>query len=102
MNNPIAYIRTYAPIIAGAVLTWLIASVPAVADAVTAIDRYLGIDRTAITVAGAGIIMAIYYALARWLGKRWPTVEKWMLGSSAKPVYVPAVPAAPDVPAEQS
>lgn len=33
-------------------------------------------------------VTAIYYALARWIGRRLPAVEKYLLGSSATPIYV--------------
>jgi C1A family cysteine protease len=87
MSNPLAYVRTYAPIIAGAILTWLIGYIPIVANGVDALAA-AGIDRTAIIAVLAAIIMGLYYAIARWLGKYWPTIEAWMLGSSSQPTYV--------------
>lgn len=91
----IAYIRTAVPTAVGALLAWLISRVPAVADWLAAIDAQLavfggfGVTATGLLIAGAiaGVTFA-YYALARYLGEKFPWVEKWLLGRSAVPVYL--------------
>lgn len=42
---------------------------------------------TGLIAAVIGIVEAAYYALARFLIKRWPSTE-WLLGVSARPTYV--------------
>lgn len=71
-----AYIRTYAPLIAGAIIAFF---------------AQHGLDLSAaqeplvavITVAAG----AVYYALARLIGKKYPKIETLMLGSSKTPTY---------------
>ena len=69
-------IRTYVPIIVGAVVAWLLT---------------LGIDLDAETQAGlvialTGVLQAAYYTLIRLVAKKFPWVES-LLGSSKKPEY---------------
>lgn len=93
--DPNAYIRTYVPLLVGMALGWLITHVPAVADGISWLDANLpdGFDwRTAMNAVAIAGVTAAYYWIARQLGRRWPAVEKWLLGSSATPIYtVPAV-----------
>lgn len=77
MNDTVtAYIRTYAPLVAGAIIAFL---------------AQYGLDLSAaqeplvavITVLGG----AIYYFVARLVGTRYPKIETMMLGSSKTPTY---------------
>lgn len=92
----IATIRTGVPALVGLILANLIAKVPAVADVLTFIDTNLSLITDGVPVAQwlalaatAGVIAAYYY-LVRLAGTRWPAVEKWLLGKSLVPVYIPA------------
>ncbi|OLT42478.1 hypothetical protein BJF87_24690 [Gordonia sp. CNJ-863] len=77
MNDTVtAYIRTYAPLIAGFVIG-------------QAANIGLDLDTAqeplvAVITVTAG---AAYYALARLVGRRYPKVEAVMLGSSKTPTY---------------
>jgi phage shock protein PspC (stress-responsive transcriptional regulator) len=71
-----AYIRTYAPLIAGAIIGLGAKYGLDIADSEQAIV-------TLITVFGG----AAYYALARLIGKKYPQVEAVMLGSGKTPIY---------------
>lgn len=91
----ISYIRTATPAAVGALLAWLIAKIPAVADWLAVVDAQLavfgGFGTTATGLLTAGAIAGVtflYYAAARWLGEKFPWVEKWLLGRSAIPVYL--------------
>lgn len=97
MNDRIiAYIRTGTPAAVGAFLTWLISRIPAVADWLVILDGQLaelfgGLDVTVsglLTAIVFGLVTTGYYAAARWLGAKFPAVEKWLLGRSAIPVYL--------------
>lgn len=91
----IAYIRTGFPALVGMFITWLVSKIPAIADWLTFVDAqltalgFVGVTVNGLLVAGgtAGIIF-LYYAAARWLGAKFPPLEKWLLGRSAVPVYV--------------
>lgn len=92
----IATIRTAVPAAIGWLLAWLVSQIPAAADVIATIDGILaaalpgvpGFTVTALLTAGAiGIASAAYYWLARELGRRWPIVERFLLGSSQQPVY---------------
>ena len=71
-----AYIRTYSPMVAGAIIGLVAKWGLNLDDAQAPLTALL-------TVLGG----AIYYALARWIGKKYPVVEKWLLGSSKTPDY---------------
>lgn len=80
--QPQALIRTYVPIIVGALLTWLATTLGVAVDAET--KGYL--------IAGfTGVATAAYYTLAHLLESRWP-VFSVLLGSTAKPTYRTTVP----------
>lgn len=92
----IATIRTAMPSAVGALLAWLISRIPAVADIINTLDVILAQafpDAPALTVtallsaAAVGVVSAAYYWLARELGRRWPVVERFLLGSSRQPMY---------------
>lgn len=87
--DPIAYIRTYVPVLWGSLLAFLIGRFPAVGDVLAWIDLNFGSGwrGLAITLATAGVIAA-YYWVARQIGRRWPAAEKWLIGSSSQPIYV--------------
>lgn len=77
MNDQItAYIRTYAPVIAAGIVT---------------VAAQYGLDLAAGQEALASFIGvlggAVYYAVARLIGKRYPKIETIMLGSSKTPMY---------------
>lgn len=72
----VSYIRTYVPILVGTVLAW--------------IGKELGIEldspelKTGFTV----LVIAIYYAVARTLEKRWAFMG-YLLGVPKQPSYEP-------------
>ncbi len=92
----IATIRTAIPAAIGWLLAWLIGRVPVVADIIATVDSTLaaaapgvpGLTVAALLNAAAiGAVVALYYWAARILGRRWPIVETFLLGSSQQPVY---------------
>lgn len=79
-NFVTSLIRTYVPIIVGAIVSYLLT---------------LGIELDADSQAGlivamTGILQAIYYFIARILEKKFPQFGV-LLGSTAKPLYVEPV-----------
>jgi len=80
MNDyAVSLIRTYAPIVAGAIISWLIS---------------LGLDvgaeaNVGLTVFLTAVATGLYYLLARLLEARWPVMGRFLLGSSRKPEYTP-------------
>lgn len=91
--DPTSYIRTYVPIAIGAILGWLIATYTIVSDGITWLDANAalllpGADwRELLNAAAIATVTALYYWGARQVGRRWPSLEKWLLGSSAVPLY---------------
>lgn len=92
----LATIRTAVPAAIGWLLAVLISRIPIVADVIDVIDATLsqaapgvpGLTVTALLNAAAiGAVVAAYYWVARQLGRRWPSVERWLLGSAQQPVY---------------
>ncbi|MDI6023631.1 hypothetical protein QBL02_08745 [Leucobacter sp. UT-8R-CII-1-4] len=89
-------IRTFVAALVGVLLVRLVAALPAVAaglawaDGVFTEAGYAGISALALVqaVVTAAVILA-YQKVAQRLGDRWPSAEKWMLGSSARPSYMP-------------
>lgn len=72
----LSLIRTYAPIVVGALAAWLLT---------------LGVELDPQTQAGlivalTGILQAVYYTLVRLLEQRWPWVGV-LLGSTKTPTY---------------
>lgn len=86
-TRAIAYVRTGVPALIGALLTWLASRIPAVFDFLAAVDPEW---RTLLYSLVTALVILAYYALARWLGTRWPKIETLMLGSSKTPVYATA------------
>jgi hypothetical protein len=91
--DPLAYLRTYVPVIWGSLLAFVAGKVPFVADGFALVDAQLGAGwrDLAAALATAAVIAGYYYA-ARQIGRRFPAAEKWLVGSSARPVYVEPVP----------
>ncbi len=80
-NYIIGHIRTFTPIAIGYAVTWVAANTGIIISDSTS---------TSVTLAAAAALTAAYYALARWLGTRWPVAER-LLGTSAQPTYgIPA------------
>lgn len=71
-----AYIRTFAPIVAGAIISYIAS---------------LGLDLSGaqdlFVIALTALFQLFYYALARLLGTKYPKAEALLLGSSKTPVY---------------
>ena len=90
----IATIRTYVPAAVGAFIAWLVTKVPAVAEFLAFVDQEItrsgfpGATAVGIiqSLVLAGVI-ALYYYLSRVAAKKYPALEKWLLGSSQQPVY---------------
>jgi hypothetical protein len=79
MNDKIiARIRTFVPVMVGAVTAYLL-------TLGIALD---GDTQAALTVALTGVTGTLYYVAASWLGRKWSWAG-WLLGYPAIPVYVP-------------
>ena len=101
-DSRIAAVRTIVPALIGVLLARLIAAVPAIGRVLEWIDGVLvdaaeagGVPLIGVTAAwliqGAltALVIWAWYQIARKLGDRWPAVERWMLGSDARPHYEP-------------
>jgi hypothetical protein len=83
-----ALIRTLVPALYGVGITWLIGRFPAVQDALAWLSATIGFDASAaISLALTALVIAGYYWIARTLGARFPSLEKWLLGRSVVPTY---------------
>lgn len=77
-----SYIRTWVPIAIGSILAWLNANY-----------SVLGLPEkpsATMVVVATGLTIAGYYALARLVEKRFPTVGRWLVAlhlTRARPVY---------------
>jgi hypothetical protein len=85
-------IRTAVPAAVGAFLAWLISRIPAVGDFIAWVDTevlaLVAPGVTVLAVLGAlciGLVSGAYFWAARRLGKKWPVVERWLLGSARRP-----------------
>ena len=76
-NYVIAHIRTLVPVVVGYAATWVATNLGIVISTETSASA---------TLAVAGVLTAGYYVLARFLGRRWPVLER-LLGASATPTY---------------
>lgn len=86
--DPIAYIRTFVPVAVGSLIAWLIGTFTWAASAIAYVNATYGTGwRDLLAAAATATVIALYYWGARKVGKRWPGVEKWLLGSSAVPQY---------------
>ena len=89
----LATIRTAVPGAVGYLLAQLIAAIPAVQDFIVTADEVLAVSAPGVSVvfllnsAAVGLVVAAYYWVARELGRRFPALERWLLGSSATPTY---------------
>lgn len=72
----ISQIRTYVPILVGALVAWLI-TVGVELDSDT---------QAGIIVALTGLLQGLYYFIVRLLEKKWPKIGV-LLGVASKPVY---------------
>lgn len=95
-------IRILVPAFIGVVLSRIIAAYTVVADLIAWCDEFIFevTERAGVAVVGEPTVMllnAALTALTIWLwhlaatrlGDNWPSVEKWMLGSAARPHYEP-------------
>ena len=99
-DSTVAAVRTVVPALIGVAIARLIAGFPAVAAVLAWFDQLIvdvaaagGVPLLGVTAAWliqaalTALVIWAWYALARYLGDRWPSVEKWMLGSEARPHY---------------
>ncbi|GAA0970563.1 MULTISPECIES: hypothetical protein [Actinocorallia] len=63
-------IRTYIPVWVSAALVWLAARFDIVLDSDTSV---------AVSVAAVGLVLAVYYALARFIELRWPALGRILI-----------------------
>lgn len=75
-NYLVSLIRTIAPALVGAILSWL---------ALHGLDLPSG-DREAVTAAVTGVLVVVYYAVVRALESKWPKLGV-LLGVPAAPEY---------------
>lgn len=73
-----SFIRTYVPVAVGSLLSFLLVKFGLELDAETT---------TNLTAALTGVVIGVYYLVARTLEKKWPQVGTILLGSSKQPVY---------------
>lgn len=71
----VSLIRTWVPIAVGAAVSWLARKLGWVTP-----------DTAALATAFTGLVIAAYYALARWLEKKW-TGFGFLLGIPKEPAY---------------
>ena len=76
-TNYVGYIRTYIPVYVGLAITWLAENVGVIIDDDTSMALKLG---------AAGVVVSVYYAVARRLEARWPAAGR-LLGIPTQPVY---------------
>lgn len=73
----VSYIRTGVPVLIGTVVAWLLT-----------LGIELDSDTQAALITGlTGALIAVYYAVARWIESRWPSVGGFLLGRRAEPHY---------------
>lgn len=72
-----SYIRTYVPIVVGAVLTWAARRWGIVLDEATSAQA---------SIVAVAVVTAVYYAVVRLLEQAWPAAGRF-LGAKAAPVY---------------
>lgn len=88
--------RTIMAALVAVLVARLVAQIPVLADLLDWVDELIaeaGVGSvSALALLQAVVIAAViwlYQRLAQVLGDRWPSAEKTMLGSSARPHYVP-------------
>lgn len=89
-------IRTFIAALAGVLIVRLVAVIPVIAETLEWIDGvfaeagYPGLSALALVQAAiTAAAVLLYQKAAQWLGDRWPSIEKWMLGNAARPHYEP-------------
>lgn len=82
-----AHIRTVVPAFVGTGLSWLLVHVSFASTWFTKFDavnpHWRGWVATGVTTA----TIFVYYSVSRFLGKKYPFLEKLLLGSSQTPTY---------------
>lgn len=88
--------RTIMAALVAVLVARLVAQIPVLADMLEWVDELIAeagvVSVPALALLQAAVIAAViwlYQRLAQVLGDRWPSAEKVMLGSSARPHYVP-------------
>ncbi len=88
--------RTFIAALVAVLVVRLVALVPAIAETLAWVDDifaeagYGGLSALALVQAAiTAAAILLYQKIAQWLGDRWPKIEKWMLGSDARPHYEP-------------
>jgi uncharacterized membrane protein len=76
-NTFVSFIRTYVPVAVGALISWLVAH-----------DIVLDEEaQTGLTIGLTGLVIALYYLVARLLERKWP-IFGFLLGTvKVQPVY---------------
>ena len=89
-------VRTFVAAFVGVLIARLVAAIPVISDTFAFVDGifaeagYAGLSTLALVQAATtAVVILLYVQLAQWLGDRWPSVEKVMLGSDARPSYEP-------------
>lgn len=73
----VSLIRTYAPVVAGAIISWL-----------ASVGLNVGAEaNVGLTIFLTALTTGVYYLLARVLEAHWPVIGRVLLGSSRKPEY---------------
>ncbi|MEJ6489587.1 hypothetical protein PQI23_07620 [Leucobacter sp. USCH14] len=88
--------RTIMAAIVGVLVARLVATIPLLAAALEWVDGLIS-EAGIVSVPALALLQAVvtavvilaYQRVAQWLGDRWPSVEKLMLGSDARPHYEP-------------
>lgn len=88
--------RTIMAALIAVLVARLVAQIPALAAALAWVDGVIA-EAGIVSVPALALLQAIvialvillYQRLAQWLGDRWPAAERIMLGSDARPHYVP-------------
>ncbi|MBC9954957.1 hypothetical protein ICM05_09935 [Leucobacter sp. cx-42] len=89
-------VRTFVAAFVGVLIARLVVAIPVISDTFALVDGifaeagYAGLSTLALVQAATtAVVVLLYVQLAQWLGDRWPSVEKVMLGSDARPSYEP-------------
>lgn len=88
--------RTIMAALVAVLVARLVATIPLLAAALAWVDGLIS-EAGIISVPALALLQAVviatvilvYQRVAQWLGDRWPSVEKLMLGSDARPHYAP-------------
>ncbi|WP_162903630.1 hypothetical protein [Leucobacter sp. wl10] len=87
--------RTFVAAFVGVLITRLVSEVEMIQNVVRWVDGvfaeagYPGFSvLTVVESAVVGGVILAYQSIAQWLGNRWPSVERLLLGSGSRPRYV--------------